>query len=171
MSTLTIGIDPGQSGGIVTLYPNGTVLDMRVMPGPHELADYLESTHTWTFTGGGTALGIKELHVWLEKAQSMPKQGIASAFNYGRHFGELLGIVVTLGLKHTLVAPATWTRVMHAGTGKAKGKVRSLEAAQRLQPGEQWKPVESKMRKAHDGLVDAYLIAEYGRRQLNGAVS
>ena len=159
---MVVGIDPGQKGAVVTLSPSGTIVDARPMPDLSELAGYLQELVQWS------RHEHVPVHVWLEKAQSMPKQGIASAFNYGRHFGELLGAVVTLGLPHTLVPSSTWTKTMHAGTAAGDAKTRSLEAARRLAPQETFKVAHSRAVKPHDGLVDAFLIAGYGRRQLLG---
>lgn len=163
MSKVVVGIDPGQKGGLVTLDGTGTIVDMRPMPAdPREVATFLRLTRE--------ACGLSRwpLHVMLEKAQSMPKQGIASAFTYGTHYGELRGILVALELEHTLVPPSAWTKAMHVGTRAGEAKVRSMEAARRLKPTEPFKMASSKATKPHDGLVDAYLIAEFGRRKLSG---
>lgn len=151
-----VGVDPGKAGGIVTIAAaTGELVDARVMPATVlEVVDLLKGVLTW----------CDGLHVWLEAAQSMPKQGIASAFNYGTHYGELRGVLAALKLRHTLVRPVTWAKVLHAGTKASTPKARSLEAAQRLQPGERWLAT-ARSSKPHEGLVDAYLIAEYGRRQ------
>lgn len=154
---IVIGIDPGKKGGIAKLralpvsgYAMSLILN--VMPeDPRSFADHLR--------------GDEALHVFIEKAQSFPGQGIASAFNYGRHFGELLGILHNV--PHTLVHPKIWTKAMHEGTTKADAKVRSLEAARRLFPNYDFRAT-SKCKKPHDGLIDAALIALYGWRKLVG---
>jgi hypothetical protein len=164
MQTVIIGVDPGLSGGLATLDGQGRMLDLRPMPESlGALIDYLRAVQA--------SLKLAPLHVWLEAAQSFPKQGVSSAFNYGTHYGELRGILMALGVTHTLVRPGVWTKTMHAGTGAGPAKSRSLEAARRLLPGEAWRPEGGRGTKAHDGLVDAYLIAEYGRRQLAGAAA
>ena len=106
-----------------------------------------------------------DLHVFVEKAQAMPKNGATGMFNYGTGYGTILGIIAALRLSHTLVHPTTWCKEMHRGTKSRVPKKRSLEAAQRLYPH------VSLMRtvrcKAPDeGFVDAMLIAGYGKRIL-----
>ena len=145
---MIIGIDPGQRGAYAAI--TSSSVDAWTMPSLHELADRLSA--------------LKPRHVFLEKGQSMPKQGIASAFNYGHHCGELSGVLVALGIPHTLVRPATWAREMHQGTRLAPAKSRSLEAAQRLWPWLSFVPAGCK--KPHDGIIDALLLAEFGRRSL-----
>ncbi len=158
---VTFGIDPGLTGGIGTLGPTGDILDLRPMSPLPELAAYLEASKQWLTDH---RIGM---HVWLEAAQAFPKQGVVAVFSYGTHYGELRGLLVALKIPYTLVRPIEWTRHMHAGTRarEAKAKVRSLEAARRLKPEETWVAKGSTAKKPHDGLVDAYLIAEFGRRR------
>lgn len=144
-----VGIDPGQKGAIVEL---GDDIFVHPMPGIADVRNLLDASEPY--------------HVFIEKAQSFPGQGISSAFNYGVHFGELLGCIQALGIAHTLVPPRTWTKVMHAGCAAGEPKERSLEAARRLFPSVNL--VQPRCKKPHDGIVDALLIAEYGRRVLNG---
>lgn len=150
-----LAIDPGQRGGLA-LISSGDA-SVEVLPSLSALIALLE----WH------AASNDPTHTFIEKCQSFPKQGITSAFNYGVHFGELLGVVQAIGLVHTLVPPKTWTKVMHAGTKDAGPKARSLEAVRRLFPHINLLATE-RCKKPHDGMIDALLIAEYGRRQLAG---
>lgn len=157
---IIVGIDPGKSGAIALLTTFSGVradVELLVMPEVQAVAAKLQ----WV------AAAAQDAHVFVEKAQSFPSQGIASAFNYGTGYGELLGMLWALGLAHTLVPPRTWTKVMHAGTKSTEPKKRSLEAAQRLFPTIKL-TATPRCKKPHDGLVDALLIAEYGRRTING---
>ena len=91
-------------------------------------------------------------------------------FTYGDHFGQLQGFLMAFGIPFTLVSPVTWTKVMHTGIDASlPAKKKSMLAFQRsavnvtlIPPG---------CRVPHDGLVDAYLIAEWGRRHLNTSVA
>jgi crossover junction endodeoxyribonuclease RuvC len=155
-----VGIDPGLTGGLAILgEPGGRDCRLQPMPDTGEVFKELEFCKEMGPT-----------HVYVEKAQSFPGQGIASAFNYGRHFGELLGILTALRIPHTLVSPRTWTKVIHAGTKGADPKVRTLEAVRRLFPGVNLQG-SANSKKPHEGIVDALAIAEYGRRQQQGATS
>lgn len=148
--TVICGIDPGQRGAFALL-DNAHNLSFITMP--DNVPQMLNWLRQQTIT-----------HVFLEKAQSMPKQGVASVFTYGEHYGEIKGILATLGIPFTCVAPKTWTRSMHQGTTGASAKDKSRQAAHRLFPTINF--VLDGCRKAHDGVMDAVLIAEYGLRQL-----
>jgi hypothetical protein len=160
---IIIGIDGGKSGGIAIRYPeNGTL----VYPMPDTAADIFR-----LFVAGELLKRIHEgekVHVFFEKAQSMPKMGIAAMFNYGKSVGIIEGMIVALGYAYTLVGPKEWMRVMHLGTDSALGtKERSLQACYRLFPHIDLKPT-ARCRKDSDGMAEALLIAEYGRRVLQG---
>lgn len=153
-----IGIDPGQKGAVVCIDSRGVVRWAHVMPdNPAILSHYLDY---------GKSKG-SPLHVFVEKAQAMPGQGVSSMFNYGVGFGTILGLLVAKNIPHTLVQPRQWAKAMHVGTKAQEPKKRSLEACQRLAPSLNLLATP-RSKVAHIGIVDAYLIAEYGRRLLLG---
>ncbi len=49
-------------------------------------------------------------HVALEKAQSMPKQGVASTFKYGVVYGRLTGMLELMKVEYALVRPQEWKK-------------------------------------------------------------
>ncbi len=158
---IVCGIDPGLGGGIAIMTPSyakmgGADVELFVMP---EIQAFVAKMQ-WV------AASDDECHVFVEKAQSMPTNKASAMFNYGTGYGQLLGVLWTLGLTHTLVPPRTWTKVIHAGTKDGEPKKRSLEAVKRLFPNIKLTATD-RCKKAHDGLVDALLIAEFGRRSLN----
>jgi hypothetical protein len=111
-------------------------------------------------------------HVFLEKAQPMVrqgrKQGASGIFSYAAGYGEIIGWLKALQVPFTLVPPATWGKVMHAGTDtKLDSKARSIQAAQRIFPGVDFR-VSERGKVPHDGKCEAALICEYGRRVLAG---
>ena len=153
---IVIGIDPGQRGAIAL--HSGAALSAVVMPS--SIQEFHAVMKNFVFESRP-----ESVEVFIEKAQSMPKQGIASAFNYGRHFGELLGCLVALGIRHSLVPPASWARQMHVGAVAGSAKERSLEVVRRLCPDLPL-TVGPRAKKPHDGIIDAALICLWGRRQL-----
>jgi len=157
MTLTVVGIDPGETGGLALI--NGSVF---AMPMPD----------IWTFSRMLKFEGEfnRNIHVFIERSQSFPKQGVASSFNYGKHYGELLGVLVAHSIKHTLVPPATWTRALHVGTKAGDSKARTLEAVRRLFPGTNLVATE-RSRKPHLGIVDALAIAYYGRYYLQREVN
>jgi hypothetical protein len=156
------GIDPGgNSGGIALINGQLTghrqVIHLGTMPEDLRYLVELFNAHDIA-------------HVFLEKAQSFPKQGLSSTFNYGRHYGELIGILTALELPFTLVRPQEWTKVIHAGTdGDMSAKERTLQAITRLYPSISLLATP-RSKVPHPGLYDALGIAEMGIRKILGQI-
>ena len=91
--------------------------------------------------------------------------GRVGTFNYGRSCG-MLEICAAYSMPYVLVHPKTWQAVMHMGCdSKLKAKDRSRQAVGRRWPeyaqkGSQLWP--SRCKKMHEGLMDSFLIAQYG---------
>jgi len=156
-----IGIDPGKKGAIVGLdRETGSVGFMEPMPliqkkefNPTEFLLTLRKRQ-------------KVEHVFLEMAQSFRGQGIVSTFNYARDFGIIIGILTAAKIPYTLVRPKIWQKEMFTGTfANSDPKVRALQVASRLWPHVSFLN-SPRCKVAHDGMIDAALIAEYGRRLL-----
>lgn len=152
---MIIGIDPGKTGGMACLTDDGKVC--------------------WTHEHCSTVAYLDELIIardgcdtslfaFVERAQSFPGQGISSTFNYAQGYGEIIGCLIALRIRFELVPPAIWTKEILLGAKPPKGKkdkTRNIETARRLFPDE----AEIRKNKPHLGIVDALLIAEYGRRR------
>ena len=107
----------------------------------------------------------ERVYVWIERAQAMTKQGVTGMFNYGRSFGRMEGLCVGLDRPAGLVRPQEWQKVMFAGMKKENTKRMSFKKCQELWPNESWLAT-ARSKVPHDGMTDAAMIAEYGRRQL-----
>lgn len=156
------GIDPGLKGGVTFLDREGENKLMLPMPDIYEFRALLSRIHK--------AYQIK--HVFLEKAQAMPRQGVSSMFNYGNHFGQLQGILISLEIPYTLIPPQEWQKQMFKGSKeknsagvKIDPKVRALEIVRRLFPRESFLAT-LKSKKPHDGMIDSTLLAECCRRRI-----
>jgi crossover junction endodeoxyribonuclease RuvC len=155
---IIVGVDPGLTGGIAWLFPNLPVIvkPMPVAGGEIDLSEVARQL---------AKVPKVECHVFLERAQPMPKQGVCSSFNYGASYWGVRGICAALGIPYTLVAPVKWHRLLCVGD-KGKPKERALRACIQLFPDVELRV--GKGRKPHEGVVDALLVAEFGRRLLNG---
>lgn len=154
------GIDPGLDGGIAVLRDDlpPVVHVMPTLP---------------TGQGSKRTLNIPRIMqllldygpdlVLVEKQQAYPKQGGVSNFTTGYGFGALCGLLTGLEMVCQIVRPAEWAKALGV-TGKAKGGNAALVAG-RLFPGVSLLAT-SRCYKPHSGVVDALLIAEWGRRQL-----
>lgn len=147
MTAAIIGIDPGQKGGMAFL-KDGVLIEYTVMPSTVKgIAEWISDIRD-----------ADNLIMLTERAQSMPKQGIAGAFNYGRHFGAFEAIALLLNLPYHEVPAGIWKRSMRL----SKDKQKSIQLCERLFPEADLIP--SGCKKQHDGIAEAILIAEYGRR-------
>lgn len=160
-----VGIDPGITGALAVLWPDRVdVLDTptgtrlvggktRTVLDPRTMADHLRLLL-------GVTAGTGTVHVVLEQAQPMRKegrtQGVASTFATGYGFGVWEGILGALGLPWQRVLPVVWKRAFGL-LGQPKGA--SLLEARRRFPA-----VDLKLAK-HHGRAEALLIALWGAQQ------
>jgi len=161
-----VAIDNGLDGAIA-LVEGLSLLDCVVTPTVTVKASKRE------YNGNEIVAIIERMrpdHVILEKAQSMPGQGVASMFSIGLGYGLYRGILTALGIPHTLVHPKTWQTVMFRDLPKSDTKAMSYIVCMRLWPSHSWL-ASPRCHKPHDGLTDAALIAEYGRRLLDAGSS
>jgi len=141
--SLYIGIDPGGSGGVVTLDIAGDIIDTMAFS-KHTQHDISDALREWSADSKASAV--------LEKVHSMPKQGVASTFKFGQSYGQLEGFLIALQIPYSLVTPQKWQKAMECLSHGDKNVTKS--AAQKLWPEHKW---------TH-AIADAALLAEYGRR-------
>jgi len=162
---ISIGIDPGKHGAIATIRGDGAsavpIPIIKASKGngrdEYDLVAIREILCSWLGCG---------IFVTVEKAQPLPpkmKGGGIANYHRGVSRGLWEAMLVALRLPYQLVAPRTWQKLMHAGTSGADTKQRSIIAAQRLFPGADLRRTE-RSKKPDDGIAEALLLAEYGRR-------
>jgi crossover junction endodeoxyribonuclease RuvC len=153
---VVLGCDPGISGGLAAIKSNG--LELAIMPvirvGSKCQIDEVALV-AWM-----RSQAHLHPHVMIEAVHAMPGQGVVSMFSFGTSWGILRGICIGVGLSYELVRPQEWQKVMLAGQPKHSEYL----VASRLWPHVDWRATE-RCRVPHSGLVDAALIAEYGRRK------
>ena len=142
-----IGIDPGKSGAIAIIYPNGSVETV-----PFNAANYID------VLGG---LNDNKVACCVEKVGAMPGQGVTSMFNFGHNFGFIEGVLQAYGIPYQLVPPQTWKKEFSLSSDKNK----SIEVCQKLFPNVSLLATE-RSRKPNDGIAEAILMAEYARRKM-----
>lgn len=144
-----IGIDPGKNGGIAVIKPNKTRVHV-----------YSEE---YLLLVLGYYQDYKECVCYLEHVHAMPKQGVSSTFNFGMNFGFIQGVLKAYGIPYELVTPQKWKKEFSCTSDKNT----SIEVCKRLFPNVNLKATD-RCKKYHDGMAEALLIAEYGRRHYNG---
>lgn len=146
-----IGVDPGKKGGLA--YLREGEVSYEAMPSS------LKDINRFFFE-----VSIKsdsQVTVVMEKVGPMPKQGVTSMFTFGAGYGALQMAAVANGCRLLLVTPQEWKKVILAGTDKTKDS--SIRVCEYLFPTVNLVP--QGCRKPHDGIAEAILLAEYGRRQ------
>lgn len=157
--TAYMGIDPGLSGAIAVLWPDGSysVDDTPVVPvikGKKRRMQYdIVAMHALLV---GLILKMTDYGVAvIEKASPMPKEGVVSSFRSGYGVGIWHALLAVSRLSWREVAPVTWKRA--AGLlGSDKNQSRLV--AQRIFP---LAPLD---RVKDHGRAEALLIADTARK-------
>lgn len=64
----------------------------------------------------------------VEQVHALPKQGVASTFNFGLGYGLVRGILVTLQIPTTFLTPPTWRRIAQVqGSDKGASRLRAMQ--------------------------------------------
>ena len=144
---MIVGIDCGYRTGGVALISDGWAE-------VHDLPTYDE--------GGVDVTALMDIltsvgnvnHIYIEKQQAMPKQGVVSMFKLGYAFGQIVTTAALSKAPYTLVTPAVWKRSMNLPKDK--------DAARRM--AQQWFPdlALQLKRKKDEHRAEALLIALYG---------
>jgi crossover junction endodeoxyribonuclease RuvC len=158
------GIDPGLSGALFLLDPTcpstGEAIDLPI----HLLIRGGRKKRELDVVGLVEILASHRLdHAFLEAVNAMPKQGLVSTFAFGKVYGVILGVLAAHAIPLTLVVPVVWKRSL--GVPKAKDGARARASQLMPEAAHQWR-----LHKQH-GRAEAALLALYGARQLNGAVT
>jgi hypothetical protein len=148
---LYLGVDPGQKGGLCLLGDDRMLIEYCKMPDGKK--DIISKLHLWyeKCLGG--------MCIISERAQTMPKQGIKSAFGYGNHFGIFETSAYWMEIPYHDVAPQTWKKTMHLNSDKNN----AIVLCEKIFPTVNLIPPKGRVK--HDGIAEAILIAEWARRQ------
>ena len=140
---LYMGIDPGYSGAVALVGPEGKFVDcVRLSETEHDVSEFISEY----------ASDIE--FAILEKVNAMPRQGVSSTFKFGTSYGFCRALLVCHRIRFETAPPGVWQKAMRC---LSKGDKRvTKSAAQRLFPEE----------KVVHATADSMLIAEYARRKV-----
>lgn len=159
--TCFLGIDPGLKGGLALLSErDGLLLEpMPTVGGELDLAELARLLRDWA----------PDIRIaYLERVHAMPKQGVSSMFTFGTAFGSVRAMLAAFQIPYELVLPRRWQIEMHAAVKPSlDSKQKSQLAFKRLFPGVNALATD-RSRVAHEGMVEAALIAEFARRSHGG---
>lgn len=161
-------MDAGLDGAAVLIDSGGAIVDKFIMPTikvkTKRILD-LRELSKWVYSKGmGADFREPEIKMcYLESVHSLPGNGSVSSFKFGYVFGATEMCLAAHSIPYTLVTPKTWQKKYHQGMSKdIDPKKRSILAFNRLYPGVDLR-ASDRCKLPHSGLVDALLIAEYGR--------
>lgn len=146
-----LGIDPGLEGALAYFFPDRperiACEDMPVVAG---------NVDAVTLAAGIESMMPDE--VFLEQVGSMPGQGVASTFKFGRGFGTVIGVCGALKRPLHLVAPTRWKAHFRLSADKEASRALALRTFPVC--GFQFQ------RKKDHGRAEAALLARYGAETL-----
>ena len=162
-----IGIDPGHDGAIVELSSSGEVLDIFDMP-TYNTGKGSRRAYDLPRLKERFMLMDNECVVFIEDIKSLPPGiRIQATYSLGYCRGILEMGSVMRSIRYEFVRALIWQK--HFGISKHKGdkKKQSYTIASQLFPSSELK---TKRGRILDGRADALLIAEWGRRHLEGGL-
>lgn len=164
---MIVGIDPGAQGAVAWMTDEGFLLEVLDLPTSQEMVGGKSRTRfvPEVFADMLTRDGRRPVHAFVEQVNAMPgggkrKMGATSAFTFGMGAGLIRGVLVGLGIGHTLVVPGTWKRDMSLKRDKDIARARACQ----LWPGAAGRFARVK----DDGRAEAALIALYGTGRMQG---
>jgi hypothetical protein len=151
-----IGVDPGLTGAIAVLAPEGTLegvddtptLTLKVQRGMRQVYDVPGMAALLRPYAG------HQCQVYIEESQPMPGQGTRSTFSTGYGYGLWIGLLTTLQLSYTPIRPGIWKHTLALGKDKETARLRAMQ----LYPG-----ADLRLKK-HHGRAETLLLASYGLR-------
>ncbi len=157
-----LGIDPGASGGITTLYPDGDVLSTKMLETETDIWEYIEAVAASGRQGAG-------IFATIEKVHAMPGNGVTGMFKFGMNYGLLRMALVGNRIPFDEVTPQHWQKKLlvnprrkdsdsKTGESQTEFKNRLKQKAQQLFP----------KIKVTLAIADSLLISEYCRRKCEG---
>jgi hypothetical protein len=157
---MIIGIDNGLDGGLCALSAHhGMIIDKMAMP---------------TFERGGKReVDTKTIYSWISNLNTEPLIAIEEPLKHakssqamrsmGISYGKILGMCESHDLNVRSIQVLDWQKAMLGKVPKSQTKSYALKKAQDLAPEEDWRK-NARCSTAHDGIVDAFLIAQYTRK-------
>lgn len=143
-----LGIDPGKGGGICFLKNRHKAIAYKC---PETVEGMVSLVKKET-------KGYRIKVAMIEHVHSMPRDGVVSAFSFGRNFGTWLGILHALDIGVTMVSPQKWMKKYHPLPKEKKSRKHKL----RDLAGEYYPGIKCTLATA-----DAILIAKYGEELSN----
>ena len=146
-----LGVDPGSSGSLTLLAPDGAVL--ALVKASETLPDIVDALEAMMKRGPLTAA--------FEKVSAFTGQGAQASFIFGRNTGDLRGILAALRIPCREVSPVKWQREFVLPSQKKCGGSKTVKKNHHKARAQELFP---RVKITH-AFADSLLIAEWLRRQ------
>lgn len=144
--TCIMGLDPGASGAVAFYYPGRpqviSAYDVPLVERQINAAALYDLIKKYS----------PDLAV-VEIVHSMPKQGVASSFQFGKSYGVALGVIGSLKIPSVHVSPTKWKKYFNLSSDKEEARALAIN---------KWPASEHFRRKKDNGRAEAALLAIYG---------
>jgi len=142
-----IAVDPGSTSGAITVMQTSDdnvvrLLDIYMMPKTE--ADIMNiflkliPSNWWAIKDMPSTVLSVNIKCIIESVHAFPGQGVTSMFSFGRNYGFLRGVLVSLRIPFIEVTPQKWMKYFgfkrNKNEDKKKHKLRILQKAQNLYP-------------------------------------
>lgn len=160
-----VGMDNGLSGGIAILsqHTGGiiatTAMFCKERNGKNEVD--VHAIYEWLRQKLNGRLNTATYYV----EEPCGSKSLNAALSMASSFHVIRGMLETKGLNWQGVPARTWQKALMGKTKVAAKKTTEEALARKLWPDEQWVTIRPKGKKISDGVIDAALIAEFGRRK------
>lgn len=152
-----IGIDPGQSGGLVLLNQKGYPLEWAGMP--EDEAGLWQLLSRWS-----AEAGVHGLRAYMEKVRSSPQMSKGSIFVFGWGYGGLRMALVAAAIPFEEVAPQKWQKFIGVRDKTGARPLKDVNITEKKNRHKAKAAQIFPMLAITHKIADAALIAEYGRR-------
>jgi crossover junction endodeoxyribonuclease RuvC len=125
-----LGVDPGIAGAVAVIESLDSVDDTA--PRLIDVSDI-----PVLGTAAKTRVDAIGLDNWIEtyrpdfagveRTGSMPKQGVASSFKFGRACGAIEAVIACCGIPMVLVEPSKWKRAFHLNSDKEASRQLAIQ--------------------------------------------
>lgn len=155
-NTLIASIDPGKTGAIICYRKSFGFRKLDVFQFPHvsDFLDILAETDRWDF------------HIYVERQQCSPRQGVSAAFQTGFGYGQILGWFEAFGIDITLVQPKKWMAFLGVKGGQER-KARKQNIEELVKPFYPEVDTRGSRGGLLDGISDALGIMHYGAHHVS----
>lgn len=158
MVKFIVGIDPGKDGGIAVIDRSGMCVGLSRMP--------LDTDKEIDVCALKLFEDTYQAFCFIERAFCMPMQSTTSTFTCGIGYGKLIAALELKKIPYSEIRAQAWKK--HFGLLKQE-KIESVKLASTIFPSAKDLFYTPRGRML-DGLAEALLVAEYGRRKLIGDI-